>query len=153
MLVHLIGDNFRQKGHVIHAEGEDVDIVKAAIAMSSYKSTAITEEGSDLLVLLLYLGVKDSKDLSFQSDKHKEKSDCTALKQLLGDYVCSGLFFNHPFANCDTTFRIFGVGKKSIIKKSLITFSCMLVQDLRWTKGRPGYYRESSLKAIVSLFN
>ena len=74
MFIHLIGDHVRQKCHVIHAEGdEDIDIVKAAITMSSYKSTATTGEDSYLLVLLLYLGVKDCKDLYFRSDKHKEK--------------------------------------------------------------------------------
>lgn len=74
-LIHQIGDHLRQKGcHVIHAEGDaDVDIVKAAITMSSYKSTTLIGEDTDLLVLLLYLGAKDCKDLYFRSDKHKEK--------------------------------------------------------------------------------
>ena len=63
MFIHLIGDHFTQKGHVIHAEGhEDIDIEKAAIAMSSYESTTITGEDSDLLVLLLYLGVRDCRE-------------------------------------------------------------------------------------------
>ena len=77
MLIHLIGDHFRQKGHVIHAEGdENIDIVKETITMSSYKSTAITGEGSDLLVSLLYLEVKDCKILCSHSEKHKEKMRC-----------------------------------------------------------------------------
>ena len=35
--MHLIGDHFRQKGYVIHAEGyKDVDNVKEANTISSY---------------------------------------------------------------------------------------------------------------------
>ena len=42
--------------------------------MSLYKSTTITGEDSNLLVLLFYLGIKDCNDFYFQSDKHKEKT-------------------------------------------------------------------------------
>ena len=35
----------------------------------------------------------------------------------------------------------------------MVTFSCMLVQDLLWSEGRPGYHRKSGFKAMVSLFN
>ena len=37
--------------------------------------------------------------------------------------------FNHAFSGCDTTSRIFGVGKKSVLKKKslMVTLSCMLV--------------------------
>jgi hypothetical protein len=46
----------KQKGcHVIQAEGDaDVDIVKAAVSMSGYKSTTLIGEDTDLLILLLY---------------------------------------------------------------------------------------------------
>ena len=105
-LIYMIGDHLRQKGcHVIHAEGDaDVDIVKAAITMSSCKSTTLIGEDTDLLVLLLYLGVKDCKDLYFRSDKHKEKHInvyiIKVLKQLLGDGVHSGMLFAHAFSGC-----------------------------------------------------
>ena len=92
MFIHLIGDHFRQKGHGIYPEGKgDVDIVKAAITMSSYKSTTITGEDSDLLVLLLYLGVKDCRDLYFNltnTKKNPEVHNIQVLKQFVGD-VCS----------------------------------------------------------------
>ena len=41
-----IGDRMQQKGcHVIHTEGNgDVDIVKAAVAMASFKSTTLIGE-------------------------------------------------------------------------------------------------------------
>jgi len=63
--------------HVIHADGDaDVDIVKAAITMSSYKSTTLIGEDTDLLVLLLYHGAKDCKDLYFGLIKTKRNQMC-----------------------------------------------------------------------------
>ncbi len=86
--------------------------------MSSYKSTTLIGEDTDLLVLLLYLAAKDCKDLYFRSDKHKEKRinvyNIKVLKQLLGDGVCSDILFAHAFSGCDITSRIFGVGKKTV---------------------------------------
>ena len=51
----------------IQAEGEaDLGIVKAAVAMSAYKSTTLIGEDTDLLVLLLYhAAANDCKDLYF----------------------------------------------------------------------------------------
>ena len=64
----------REKGcHTIQAEGyADVDVVKAAVAMSAYKSTTLIGEDTDMLVLLLYqAAANDCKDLYFRSDKGK----------------------------------------------------------------------------------
>ena len=54
-LIQLISGRLREKGcHTIQAEWDaDLDIVKAAIAMSAYKSTTLIGEDTDLLVLLL----------------------------------------------------------------------------------------------------
>ena len=55
-LIKLIANCMQQKGcHVIHAEGDaDVDIAKAAVTASSYRSTTLIGEDTDLLVLFLY---------------------------------------------------------------------------------------------------
>ena len=118
-LIHMVGERLQQKGcNIIHAEA-DVDIVTAAVTMSSYKSTTLIGEDTDLLVLLLYHGTKDGKDLYFRSDKGKTPHvyNIKIIKQLLGDDVCSDLLFTHAFSGCDTTSRIFGVGKKSVFRK------------------------------------
>ena len=70
-IIHLISQRLRQKGcHVIQAEGDaDVDIVKAAISMSSYHCTTLIGEDTDLLVLLLYhVALTNCKNLYFRSD-------------------------------------------------------------------------------------
>lgn len=109
----------QQECHVIQAEGDaDVDIVKAAVTMSSMKSTTLIGEDTDLLVLLLYHGKVDSRELYFRSDKEKPHVyDIRALKTSLGSDVCTSLLFAHAFTGCDTTSRIFGVGKKSVFQK------------------------------------
>ena len=40
-----------------------------------------------------------------------------ALKQILGDAVCNELLFPYVFTGCDSTSRIFGIGKKSAFQK------------------------------------
>lgn len=43
--------------------------------------------------------------------------DINHLKSLLGNDLCSKLLFVHAFTGCDTTSRIFGVGKKLAFQK------------------------------------
>ena len=121
-MIDLIAKCLKQKGcHVIQAEGDaDVDIVKAAVSMSGYKSTTLIGEDTDLLILLLYHAtLKDSHELYFRSDKTRNKTkqyvyNINVLKQILGDDLCTGL---HVFTGCDMTSRIFGIGKKSVFQK------------------------------------
>ncbi len=151
----------RQKGcHVIHAEGDaDVDIVKAAITMSSYKSTTLIGEDTDLLVLLLYLAAKDCKNLYFRPDKHKQKCinvyNIKVLKQLLGDGVCSDMLFSHAFSGYDTTSRIFGVGKKTVFQKLVNDNSSLQACAKVFCLPKAGQATIESIgcKAMVSLFN
>ena len=112
-LITMIAGRLENKGcHVVHAEGdEDVDIVKAAITMSSFQSTTLLGEDTDLLVLLLFYAESSSHDLYFRSEKNKEKFrvyNIKILKQLFGTDICSVLLFAHAFSGSDTTSRIFG---------------------------------------------
>jgi hypothetical protein len=91
-MIDLIAKCLKQKGcHVIQAEEDaDVDIVKAAVSMSGYKSTTLNGEDTDLLILLLYHAtLKDSHELYFRSDKTGDKTkqyvyNINDLKQMLG---------------------------------------------------------------------
>ena len=55
-LIHLISEHLQQKGpHMIQAKGDaDLDRVKVSVAMTSYNSTTLIRENTDLLVLLLH---------------------------------------------------------------------------------------------------
>ena len=109
-MIKLIGSRFPERGCcVIHDEAyADVDIVKAAVAMSSYKSTTLVGEDTHLLILLLYYANDDCKDLYFRSEKDQMKPrvyNIKILKQLLGNDVCTDLLFAHAFTGCDRLFQ------------------------------------------------
>ena len=68
-LFRLISERMRERGcHVIQAEEDaDVDIVKAALAMPSFKTTTLIGEDMDLLVLLLhYTTNNNAKKICFR---------------------------------------------------------------------------------------
>ena len=122
-LIHLISRHMRAKGcHVIQAEGDaDVDIAKAAVLAAESKSTTLIGEDTDLLVLLLFHTPADDvgKKINFHLDKKNPTVmyDVKVIKQILGDELCTNMLFLHAFTGCDTTSRIYGIGKKSVLHK------------------------------------
>ncbi len=123
-LIQMITAELRRSGcDVINAPGDaDVDIVKAAVEASLVHPTTLIGEDTDLLVLLLYYAQGDSKDLYFRSDKTKADGsfkvyDIKHLQEILGHDVCLQLMFIHAMTGCDTTSRIFTVGKKAAFQK------------------------------------
>ncbi|KAK4298605.1 hypothetical protein Pmani_008001 [Petrolisthes manimaculis] len=123
-LIKMIIAELRRSGcDVVNAPGDaDVDIVKAAVRASLVHTTTLIGEDTDLLVLLLYYAQRDSKDLYYRSGKAKADGsfkvyDIKHLQEILGHDVCSQLMFIHAMTGCDTTSRIFSVGKKAAFQK------------------------------------
>ena len=158
-LIHLVSTSMMDRGgHVIQAEGDaDVEIVKAAVATSFYKTTCLIGEDTDLEVLLLHHASSNGKKIYFSSDKGGPTTvlDIKVIKKVLGNDICFNLLFLHAFTGCDTTSWIFGVGKKSVLQKFIkneaTLNSCAKVfsspnQDA-------GVIVESGCKAMVALFN
>lgn len=120
-LIKLIMECLRQRGcEVMQAEGDaDVEIAKAAVTKSAFKSTTLVGEDTDLLVLLLFYSVKTNcTELYFRSDKAKSNVyNIKVLKRILGETVCRDLLFLHAFTGCDSTSRVFGIGKKSVFQR------------------------------------
>ena len=121
-IINLISVELKRVGcNVIQSSGDaDVDIVKAAVKEANLHSTAVIGEDTDLLVLLLYHANAGSNDLYFYSDvKSKEAKvyHINNAKILLGLDICKQLLFIHAFTGCDSTSRIFGIGKKSVFQK------------------------------------
>lgn len=120
-MIDLISEKLRGKGcEVINAPGDaDVQIVKAAVLSSVTRSTTLIGEDTDLLVLLLHYTQQANKDLYFRSDKANADKvyHINELKMVMGEELCSQLLFLHAYTGCDTTSRIFGVGKKSVFHK------------------------------------
>ena len=73
-------------------------------------------EDTDLLVLLLHYAHTDNKELHFRLDntsKAMKVSNINRLIAILPKELCSQLLFIHAYTGCDSTSRIFGIGKKS----------------------------------------
>lgn len=61
------------------------------------------------------------KTLYFRSDKKSKDKirvyNINKLKGCLGPQLCANLLYIHSFTGCDTTSRIFGMGKKQLFQK------------------------------------
>ena len=92
--------------------------MRSAVDASLLYSTTLIGEDTDLLVLLLYYAQENGKGIYFKSDKPKKDGsqkvyDIRSLKKVMGPEICTQLLFIDALTGCDTTSRIFSVGKKS----------------------------------------
>ena len=85
------------------------------------KKTVHVGDNTDLIVLLCYYAKSKNHDLIFRPDpKPRSKQQVSKIKKVkseLGEEICDNIFFVHAFLGCDTTSRIFGIGKGTIVKK------------------------------------
>ena len=101
-----------------HAAADaDLLIVQTAIAVSATHNTILIGDDTDLLVLLCHHAKDTTNRIFFKSEPRKLslKSsvflDITASRPMLGDAVCEHILFAHALLGCDTTSRVFGIGK------------------------------------------
>ena len=81
----------------------------------------VISENNDLLVLLCPHAKPGSPGLHFRSEKINANYpvwNILLLKKKLGEETCHVLPFIHAIFGCDTTSRLFGIGKSSVIKKA-----------------------------------
>ena len=123
-IIALISAALTKRGcHVTQSPGDaDVDIVKAAVERSHHCTTTLVGEDTDLLILLLHYSRTDNEVIYFRSDANKQLKErkvynITLLKETLGKDLCDELLFIHAYSGCDSTSRIFGIGKKSAFQK------------------------------------
>lgn len=123
-LIRLVSAELRNRGcTVVNAPGDaDVEIVKAAVSTSLLHTTTLVGEDTDLLILLLHYTQPASKNIYFRSDRSKGDGSVKVyhinrMKEVLGNEMCSHLLFIHALTGCDSTSRIFGVGKKTAFQK------------------------------------
>ena len=108
---------------VINASGDaDVPIARAAVEASVEQVTTVIGEDTDLLILLLFHARLEGKGLYFKSDRSKADDktkvfDIIKMKEIIGNAICGQLLFVHAMTGCDSTSRIFGIGKKTAFLK------------------------------------
>ena len=96
-------------------------IVQKAVETAEYSNTVVLGDDTDLLVLLIYHTKLNHKEIFFIPEP-KKNSKCRIwnvkqVKTELGSFVCKHIFFLHAMLGCDTTSRLFGIGKGTILKK------------------------------------
>jgi hypothetical protein len=123
-IIALISTALTKRGcHVIQSPGDaDIDIVKTTVQQSHHCTTTLVGEDTDLLILLLHYSRTDKEIIYFRSDTNKQSKETRVyninlLKEILGQDVCNELLFVHAYSGCDSTSRIFGIGKKSAFQK------------------------------------
>ena len=105
----------------------DVLIIQTAVASARSKETVII---GDLLVLLLNHAEINAHDLFLASESKQGSSQnkiwCIKQSQeLLGIDLCNNIIFIHEILGCDTTSRLYGLGK-GLALESLKKMFCFL---------------------------
>ena len=121
--IQQLGNNLQAAGcEVFHASSDaDVLIAQKAIEMANEQNTVLVGDDTDLLVLLLHYSITTSKDLFFAPEPKKNAKrrvwDIKNSKSSIGPFVCQHILFLHALSGCDTTSRLFGIGKAAVLKK------------------------------------
>lgn len=100
-----------------HASGDaDLLIVLKAIQSATTTNTVLVGDDTDLIVLLCYHASMESHDLFFRPEPKRNTKNpriwnIKATKQMLGPDICNHILFIHALLGCDTTSRLYGIGK------------------------------------------
>ena len=120
----MLSDRFEDNSiKTIHAASDaDLFICQTAVDSASRCPTTLMGEDTDLLVLLCFHAKPNSFDLYFRSEgkqttKKRRIWNIKWLQQALGPDTCQLLPFVHAISGCDTTSRLFGIGKGVPLKK------------------------------------
>ena len=122
--IKMLGDYLQLSGcDVLHATGDaDLLIVQTAIISAESNDTILVGEDTDLIVLLCYYARDAIHDI-FMLSQHKVATQKTRVWDMkhtiekLGADICQDILFIHAICGCDTTSRLFGIGKGTSLKK------------------------------------
>ena len=106
------------KLHAIQSSGDaDVLIVQTAIRSAVTTPTVVIGEDTDLLILLLHHVNQDCHRIFFASEQKLRSKGTTKLwdikhvKSKLGQEICDVILLIHALLGCDTTSRLYSIGK------------------------------------------
>ncbi len=96
--------------------------MQTAIQSPKTVDTVVVGEDTELLILLLYHADMDGNELYFRPElKQNAKSirvwNIKTSNEKLGSRIHSQLLFIHAIAGCDTTSRLYGIGKPASLSK------------------------------------
>lgn len=122
-LIKLLGVRLNSAGCRVHYAHADADllIVKTAVNLSLTKPVILIGSDTDLLVLSIY-HANERCNLYYQplTQKLTKKAPrvwtIRNVRESLGKEICCHIPLIHAFCGCDTTSRIQGVGKGTLLK-------------------------------------
>ena len=103
--------------HTHHATGDaDLLIVQKAMKSATLSDSVLVGDDTDLLILLCY------HDIFFRPEPKKTTKihrvwNIQIIKEQLGADVSNHTLFLHAVLGCDTTSRLYGIGKGSSLRK------------------------------------
>lgn len=122
--IFMLGAKLEETGSktIYAADDADVLIAKTAVDSASRCATTVIGEDTDLLVLLCFHADPTAFPIVFRSEgksftKQPRIWNINWLQNNLGQNVCDMLPFVHAITGCDTTSRLFGIGKGVALKK------------------------------------
>ena len=122
--INLLGEYLESRGcRVLHAKGDaDVLIAKTSVESAYHQDTILVGDDTDLLVLLCFHADLNAKELIFSPEpkkctKQRHVWNIKQVKLSLGQELCDNILFLHALLGCDTTSRLYGIGKSASIKK------------------------------------
>ena len=120
-LIMLISDKSCQNGcKVVQASGDaDLDIVEAAVSSHLTKSTTLMERIHIFWCCFSFsthkvFNIGSRSGLTNQKTQHCIISMFLRVCWVVSD-ISKQLIFAHAFTWCDTTYRVYGMGKKAMI--------------------------------------
>ena len=123
--ITLLSSHLQQTGIVVvNAEADaNVQVSQTAIDSAASNETVLVGDDTDLLILLCCNSKSTNCELYFRPEpksNSQRAARCWNIKQVqrvLGDQICDNLLFTHALLGCDTTSRVFGIGKPVVLKK------------------------------------
>ena len=118
--IRMLGQSLEHVGcETRHAKGDtDVLIVEKTVQYAMSCETTLVGDDTDLLVLLCFHVKEDSCEVFFKPDirsgtkKSPRWWSMKYVQRVLGRAICNNLLFAHAILGCDTTSRVFSMGKK-----------------------------------------
>ena len=158
--INMLSRYLQFSGCQTHHSQEDADllIVSTAVSSANTKTTVLVGEDTDLVVLLCFYVDLEAHDLFMYSQaksttKPNRMWNMKSLKRQLGQDVCENILFIHAILGCDTTSRLYGLGKGASLKK-FTTNAHFQTQSRQFLveDASPDVIEAAGEKALVSLY-
>ena len=118
----MLGHHLEQRGiDVRYATGDaDLLVVQTAKEKAESSPVVVVGEDTDILVLLIHYASSTQHQIFMRSSATSTTKKIWNIRKAataLGSYACRVLPVVHAITGCDTTSRLFGVGKGSAMKE------------------------------------